>query len=79
MCKFIRDVCGAKDVDGTVRLAPLEKQFRQRDRRDAVLRISLVDCFADGQRAFTPPMPHEEPCDRQQELSLVFVHNYLTT
>ena len=79
MRKFSRDVGGAKDINGTRRLAPPEKQFRQRDRRNAVAWIRLVDGFADGQRAFTPSMPHEEPCDRQQELSLVFVHNYLTT
>ena len=74
MRKFSRDVGGAKDVDGPLRFTSAEKQFRQRDRRDAVSWICLVDSLADGERAFTPPMPHEEPYGRQQKLSFVFVH-----
>ena len=74
VCKFSRDGGGAKDIDSPLRLASPEKQFRQRDRRDAVSWIRLVDGFADGERAFAPPMSHEEPCGRQQKLSRVLVH-----
>ena len=74
MGKFRRHVGLMQDFGRQRCLAIEKKQFRKRNRSDAVAWIGFTQRLAYGARPVTAPVPHEKPNGCQQKLSLFLVH-----
>ena len=74
MGKRIRHVRAVQDVEGAGGLCCVEKQFGECNGGDAIAGVVLAQRLAYGKGACTLPVPHEHPCGRQEELSLVCFH-----
>ena len=67
-----------KHLYGPFCLAIVKHQFRQRERGNSIAGILLDERLAYVARTHRLSVPHEHPCDRQQELSL-FVSQLTTS
>jgi len=63
-----------QDVGRSQRLTIGKKQFRKRNRRNAVAGIGLAQRLAYGASPLSAPVPHEKPNGCQQKLSFFLVH-----